>query len=253
MHTSNLKENWTDYFAQKMPYAYTVVQLNGTLNTDNFGCRGRYRAIELAKSAASELAFRMDQAFFGERFVQQKVSGTDRFNAIVTVEKAGVSTHLNILWYQPVFEVLERDAVFRLFAPALYSQNSNAEFLLRFMNNTRQPLSAYEQLFLERYRFHAFEEQSSAIESKIAPWSVHTQLIQPTDEDIRRVCSYVTKESEIDHDFGDLVFELSDFHKLDQRTEPTRCWSYADDSRDVAILDLSRGLTADRRRPIKLR
>ena len=253
MRRSKLRENWIDFFAQKMPYAYTVVQFNGTLNTDNHGFQGRHRAIEVAKSAVSELALRMDQAFFGERFVQQKVSGYDRFKAIVIVEKAGKSTHLNILWYQPVFEVWERDAVFRQFAPALYSQNSTAEFLRRFMNNTRQPLSACEQLFLERNRFHAFKEQSSAIKSKIAPWSVHTQLIQPTAEDIRRVCSYVTKESENDRDFGDLVFELSDFHKLDQRTDSTRCWSYTDDSRDFAILDLSRGLTADGRRPIKLR
>lgn len=246
-------EAWTDYLSMKMPFVYTVVQLNGTLNTDNSGIRGRDRAIEVAKSAASQLTLRLDQAFFGERFVQHKVSRYDRFNAIVIVELAGESTHLNVLWYQPKFELGERDAVFRQFVPALFTQNSKAEFLLRYLNNTSVPLSAYEKQFLERYQFHGHKEESFAIEQKIAPWSVHTQLIQPTDQSIRQVCLYVTKENEIDRDFGDLLFELSDFHKLDQRTESTRCWSYTHNSRRVALLDLSCGLTESRRRVVKLR
>ncbi|WP_335613865.1 hypothetical protein [Hyphomonas oceanitis] len=204
-----LRQSWFELLNQETPFAATTIQFNRNLSRISNDRAHVDRNVQWVKQELSAVAFLLDKIYFNTSHVEDRVSKTDRFEAICVVEKAGVNPHVHILWFlgkgrcEP-WETLNRRI-----------------FLLRLLNSPGIPLEDRDAKLLDGPAGKkATPPSSELIDWQRKGWSAVTKSIYSDGWS-----NYITKEQGYVEDFSNRVFWLSDFHEAGQRIAPTRFYT----------------------------
>lgn len=247
-----LTESFPDLLQHHRVYAATTIHFNGTLDSSALRYQTEFSCLKSIRRTLSHLFCQLDRAFHNTPDVISRISADDRLHALVVTEKVSTATHVHIVWYLKNRVSLDGVAEWEedqpnSIDPHLLSRWSceqlslwrRKQFILSALNNSPSAMREEDVKFLNWMHHHGeLPARSPRVDQLLSGCSVLSRGVSKPEKWIE----YITKEAAWKRDFSDQVLFADELFSEEQRTNPTRFFTYSDRSKHVIIFNFDEPL-----------